>query len=98
MSDLYQKLRVATQRGRNMGDHMIECMTQRNRLKALGAEIPRELFVQKLLDLDKEYMSMCASLRTRPPEQIVAAIVEQYQLFKRHKDSDGRAVQTPKPP
>ena len=38
VSDLYQKLSVATQRGRNMGDHVNECMTYRNRLKALGAD------------------------------------------------------------
>ena len=35
MSDLYQKLSVATQRGRNMGDHVNECMTYRNRLWVL---------------------------------------------------------------
>ena len=39
-----------------MGDHVNECMTYRNRLKALGAAIPREFFVQKLLEVDKEYM------------------------------------------
>ena len=44
VSDLYQKLSVATQRGRSMGDHVNECMTYRNRLKALGADIPREFF------------------------------------------------------
>ena len=64
-----------------MGDHVNECMTYRNRLKALGAEIPREFFVQKLLDVDKEYMFMRASLLTQSPEQIVAALMEQYQLF-----------------
>ena len=26
VSDMYQKLSVATQRGRNMGDHVHECM------------------------------------------------------------------------
>ena len=76
VSDLYQKLCVAIQRGRNMGDHVNECMTYRNRLKALGAEIPREFFVQKLLDVDKQYMFMRASLRTQSPEQIVAALME----------------------
>ena len=65
-----------------MGDHVNECMTYRNRLKALGAEIPREFFVQELLDVDKEYMFMRASLRTQSPEQIVAALMEQYQLFQ----------------
>ena len=63
-SGMYQKLSVATQRGRNMVDHVNECMTYRNRLKALGAEILREFFVQKLLDVDKEHMFLCASLRT----------------------------------
>ena len=53
VSDLYQKLSVATQRGRSMGDHVHECMTYRNRLKALGAGIPRKFFVQNLLDVDK---------------------------------------------
>ena len=81
VSDLYQKLSVATQRGRNIGDHVNECMTYRNRLKALGAEIPREVFIQKLRDVNKEYMFMRASLRTETPEQIVAALMEQYQLF-----------------
>ena len=95
VSDLYQKLSVATQHGRNMGDHVNECMTHRNRLKALGAEIPRELFVQKLLDIDKEYMFMRASLRTQSPEQIVAALMEQYQLFQRHRDNDSRGGQSP---
>ena len=45
VSDLYQKLSVATERGRNMGDHVNECMTYRNRPKALGAEIPREFCI-----------------------------------------------------
>ena len=67
VSDLYQKLSVATQRGRSMGDHVNECMTYRNRLKAWGADIPRECFVQKLLDVDKEYMFMRASPRTQSP-------------------------------
>ena len=80
VSDLYQKLSVATQRGRNMGDHVNEYMTFRNRLKALGAEIPCEFFIQKLLDVDKEYMFMRASLRTQTPEHIVASLMEQYQL------------------
>ena len=93
VSDLYQKLSVATKRGRNMGDHVNECMTYRNCLKALGAEISREFFVKKLLDVNKEYMFMRASLRTQPPEQIVAALMEQYQLF--HKDSDRRGEQVP---
>ena len=44
LSDLYQKLSVAAQRGRNMGGHVNKCMTYRNRLKALGAAIPREFF------------------------------------------------------
>ena len=92
VSDLYQKLSVATQRGRNMGDHVNECMTYRNRLKALGADIPREFFIQKLLDVDKEYMFMRASLRTQTPEQIVAALMEQYQLFQRHKQIARAAV------
>ena len=95
VSDLYQELSVATQRGRNMGDHVNECMTYRNRLKALGADIPREFFIQKLLDVDKEYMFMRASLRTQTPEQIVAALMEQYQLFQRHKDTDRRGGQAP---
>ena len=77
-----------------MGDHVNECMTYRNRLKAVGAEIPREFFVQKLLDVDKEYMFMRA-LRTQSPEQIVAALMEQYQLLQRHKDSHRQAYQTP---
>ena len=36
-------------------------MTYMNRLEALGAEIPHEFFVQKLLDVDKEHMFMRAS-------------------------------------
>ena len=78
-----------------MGDHVNECMTYRNRLKALGADIPHEFFVQKLLDVDKEYMFMRASLRTQTPEQIVAALMEQYQSFQRHKDNDRRGGQAP---
>ena len=95
VSDLYQKLSVATQCGRNMGDHVNECMTYRNRLKALGAYIPRDFFVEKLFDVDKEYMFMRASLRTQTPEQIVVALIEQYQLFQRHKENDRRGGQAP---
>ena len=95
VSDLYQKLSVATQRGRNLGDHVNECMTYMNRLKALGAGIPREFFIHKLLDVEKEYMFMRASLRTQTPEQTVTALMEQYQLFQRHKDNDGRGGQGP---
>ena len=61
-----------------MGDHVNECMTYRNRHKALRADIPREFFIQQLLDVDKEYMIMRALLRTQSPEQIVAALMEQY--------------------
>ena len=64
-----------------MGDQVNDSMTYRNRLKALGAEVPREFFVQKLLDVDKEYMFMLALFRTQSPEQIVAALMDQYQLF-----------------
>ena len=95
VSDLYQKPSVATQRGRNMGDHVNECMTYRNQLKAFGADIPRKFFIKKLLDVDKEYMFMRASLRTQTPEQIVAALMEQYQLFQRHKENDRRGGQAP---
>ena len=95
VSDQYQKLSVATQRGRNMGDHVNECTTYRNRLKALGADIPREFFIQKLPEVDKEYMFMRASQRTQTPEQIVAALMEHYQLFQRHKENDRRGGQAP---
>ena len=67
----------------------------RNRLKALGAVIPREFFIQTLLDVDKEYMFMRASLRTQTPEQIVAALMEQYQQFQRHEENDRRGGQAP---
>ena len=59
-----------------MGVLVNECMTHRNRLKVLGAEIPREFFVLKRLNVDKEHMFMRASLRTQSPEQIVAALME----------------------
>ena len=107
VSDLYQKLSVATQRGWIMGDHVHECMTyrlswghtagsySRNRLKALDAEIPRELFFKKLLDADKEYMFMRVSVRTQPLEQVVAALMEQYQLFQRHRVNDRIAGSSP---
>ena len=95
VSDLYPKLSVATQRGRNMGDHVNECMPYRNHLKAVGADIPREVFIQKLLDVDKECMFTRPSLRTQTPEQIVAALMEQYQMFQRHRGNDRRGGQAP---
>ena len=70
VSDLYQKLSVATQRGRNMGDHVNKCTTYRNRLKPLGADIPREFFIQKLLDVDKEYMFMRACVHHCAPRHL----------------------------
>ena len=80
-----------------MGDHVHDCVTYRKktRLKALGAEIPREFFVQRLLDVDKESMFMRASLRTQSPQQTVAARMEEYQLFQRHRDNDRRAGSAP---
>ena len=33
---------------------------------------------------------MRASLRTHSPEQIVAALMEHYQLLQRHKENDRR--------
>ena len=85
MSELYQKLTSAAQNGRPMGEHVQQCMTWRNRLKALGAELPHELFVQRLLEVDDEYMFMRASLVPMSPEQIVAALMEQYRLFQQRK-------------
>ena len=81
VSELYQKLTSAAQNGRPMGEHVQQCMTWRNRLKALGAELPHELCVQRLLEVDDEYMFMRASLVSMSPEQIVAALMEQYRLF-----------------
>ena len=60
-------------------------MTWRNRLKALGAELPHDLFVQHLLELDDEYMFMRATLVSMSPEQIVTTLMEQYRLFRQRK-------------
>ena len=37
-----------------MGENVQQCMTWRNRLKALGADLPAELFVQHLLEVDNK--------------------------------------------
>ena len=68
-----------------MGEHVQQCMTWRKRLKALGAELPHELFVQRPLDVHDAYMFMRASLVSITPGQIVAALVEQYCLFQQRK-------------
>ena len=60
-------------------------MTWRTRLKALGAELAHELFVQRLLEMDDEYMLRRASLVFMSPEQIVAALMGQYWLFQERK-------------
>ena len=53
---MYQKQISAAQNGRPMGEHVQQCMTWRKCLKALGAYLPHELFVQLLLEVDDEYM------------------------------------------
>ena len=85
VSELYQELTSAAQNGRPMGEHVQQCMTWRNRLKALGAELPHELFVHRLLEVDDEYMFMRASLVSLSPEETVAALMEQYRLFQQRK-------------
>ena len=40
VSELYKKLTSAAHNGRRLGEHVQQCMTWRNRLKALGAELP----------------------------------------------------------
>ena len=65
MYESYQKLTSAAQNGKPMGEYVQQRMTWRNRLKALGAE----LLVQRLLDVDDEYMFMRASLVSMSPEQ-----------------------------
>ena len=98
VSDLYQKLSVATQRGRNMGDHVNECMTYRNRLKALGADILRDsksCGIPKVVRRRKRiYVHACIS-----PHAVTRAdsssADEQYQLFKRHRDNDRRGGRAP---
>ena len=47
-----------------MGEHVQQCITWRNRLKALGAELPHELFVQRLL----EVTNMCSCVPHWSPE------------------------------
>ena len=84
VSELYQKLTSAAQNGWPMGEHVQQCMTWRNRLKALGAE-PQELLVQRLLEVDDEYMFIRASLVSMSPVQILAALMEQYELFQQRK-------------
>ena len=42
VSELYQKLTSAAQNGRPMGEHVQQCMTWQNLLKALGAELSHE--------------------------------------------------------
>ena len=85
VSKWHQKLTSAAQNGRPMGEHVHQCMTWRNRLKAPGAELPHELLVQRLLEVDDEYMFMRASLVSMTTEQIVAALMEQYRLFQQRK-------------
>ena len=51
----------------------------------LGAKVSHKLFVQRLLEVDDEYMFMRASLVSMSPEQILAALMEQYQLFQKTK-------------
>ena len=85
VSEVYQKLTSAAQNGRPMGEHVQQCMTCHNRLKALGAELPHELFVQRLLEVDDQYMFMRASLVSMAPEQILAALLDQYRLFQQRK-------------
>ena len=85
VSELYQKLTSAAKNGRPMGEHVHQCMTWHNRLEALGAELSHDLFVQCLLEVDYEYMFMRASLVSMTPEQIVAALMEQYRLFQQRK-------------
>ena len=68
-----------------MGKHVEQYMTWRNRLKALGAALPHELFVQHYLEVGDECMFMRASLVSMSPEQIVAALMEQYRLFQQRK-------------
>ena len=82
VSELYQKLTFVAQNGRPMGTHFQQCMTWRNRLKALGAELPHEMCVH---EVDDEYMFMRASLVSLSPEQIVAAPMEQYRQFHQRK-------------
>ena len=62
VSELYQKLTSAAQNGRPMGEHVQQCMTWQNRLKALGAEQPNEIFVQRLREVDDTDMFIRASL------------------------------------
>ena len=82
---MYQKQISAAQNGRPMGEHVQQCMTWRKCLKALGAELPHELFVQLLLEVDDEYMFTHASPVSMSQEQIVAAPLEQYRLFQQCK-------------
>ena len=90
VSELYQKLTSAAQNGRPVGEYVQQCMPWRNRLKALGAKLPHELFLQRLLEVDDEYMFMRASLVSMSPEQIVAALMEQYRLFQQRKQERPR--------
>ena len=85
VSELYQKLTSAAQNGRPVGEHVQQCMTRRKRLKALGSELQHELFVQRLLEVDDEYMFMRASLVSMSQEQIVAAVMEPHRLFQQRK-------------
>ena len=84
VSELYQKLTSAAQNGRPMGEHVQRCMTWHTRLKALGAELQDELFVQRPLEVDDEYMFMRVSLVSVSTEQIVA-LMEKYLLFQQRK-------------
>ena len=42
-------------------------------------------YLQRLLQVDDEYMFMRASLVSMSPEQIMAALMEQYQVFQQRK-------------
>ena len=67
-----------------MGEHVHRRMTWHTRLKALGAELQDELFVQRPLEVDDEYMFMRVSLVSMSTEQIVA-LMEKHQLFQQRK-------------
>ena len=51
---------------------MNECMTIRNRLQALGEMISHDMFVDKLLEVDRECAHLRSSLADQPIEDIVS--------------------------
>ena len=91
---LWSRFSALRKSGRQMVEHVNDCMTVRNLLEAIGEIVPDKQFVDKLLNVDRELSYLRPMLVRAPIAEIVAGLTDGYSYHyqdRQHQNHSGNA-------